>query len=281
MTDSLSLSLRQGISGINAGDNQGSAAQRPRINVEDVQENKISQDLEADAVSNKISQSVEAEEPNPNLAQKGLALNAARFVAITSEAVSVIEKLRGKQLELAEEAEASDDYRRGQLEDEANNIQAEIERVASVASFNGRNAFTAGESSVVTLSEEQGSVVVLADLSSISADPAISFSSVEDAESAVTELEQSLQSTGVAFGQLVGAFNKSSSFISSNSFAVSESDISDSSATQLREAEALAQKISSDIKELAKDPEVEGRREALISISADKLAAEKVKELLS
>jgi len=177
------------------------------------------------------------------------ASSANSFAKIASSAANQIEELREQQYELAKEASTSGSARRhSELNTEVQNLQTEIERVASEATYNGQNTLNGG-----SFSFAEDEVFSIADISQISDNPEIDLSTQADAASAVNDLKEVLQISRLSSSGAESSVAKADASLEevlysdkSSTDEVSTTG-SDPSEIKVSEAEELAKKVAEDI----------------------------------
>jgi hypothetical protein len=113
----------------------------------------------------------------------------AHIVDIASDAVKSIAGLRRTQLELAARAADSGDAKeRDMLEAEYNNLQTEIDRIASSATYGTLSVFDGAVLTLVDQNEDVAEVNSIAKLSSLATTHTYSFNSQIEAEAAEDDL---------------------------------------------------------------------------------------------
>lgn len=216
-------------------------------------------------------------QPKDQDATKLSVSNLRNYVGTAKNAVDSIADLRTKQLELAKEAASSPQGARTEvLNEEAQTLQTEIERVRNSATFNNVNVLS--ESRTLTAKVGTGDnakevAVSVATSAVIASDPQVSLSSQDEADSAVSQLN----------GSLFAASNLGSSLISAEKKADDITDVKETgspedepvrSEDKAREiSEQIAMKLGSPLNSLE---EVKN----LIDASAGNLDPERVGSLL-
>lgn len=216
--------------------------------------------------------------------------NIGRAISTAQSAISAVSDLRDKQLELAESAaESPNPEQRTAYQTEFDNIQTEIARVQTAATFNGVNVVQEKNTydlKVVDqggseLQIEQNSAIVTGVSQTLFSNYGISLTSASGAEAAEEALDEISRITRTAVGGLDSAYGKAAASVKQrgpNPEATIEAGL------QIRDAaegEALANKVASSIADMAgKDPDGEATKKLIEAVSSN-LEPDRVKDLLA
>jgi flagellin-like hook-associated protein FlgL len=216
--------------------------------------------------------------------------NIGRAISTAQSALSAVSDLRDKQYELAENAaDSPNPEQRTAYQTEFDNIQTEISRVQSAATFNGVNVVQEKNTYDLKVVDQGGSSLQVEDTTaivtgvsqSLFGNYSLSLSSSSGAATAEDTLDEISRITRAAVGGLDSAYGKANSSVRRVGVD-SESTIE--AGLQVRDAaegEALANKVASSIAAVAgNDPEGEATKQLIEAVTSN-LEPDRVKDLLS
>ncbi len=187
-----------------------------------------------------------------------IAQNAERFTEVAAEATKAIAALKSEQLDLANAASATADARAQSTYDtELDTLQTEIQRVASTATFNGKNAIQGGG---ITISDESRNIytgVQVANQSNLATDLGLSLSNQTNADSAANTLERSFLGALQASDGSAAAHSKAQGAVARGEIQESGDSSGSQKLSNIDDATKLAEKVAEEIRRKYKpsDPE--------------------------
>lgn len=216
--------------------------------------------------------------------------NIGRAISTAQSALSAVSELRDKQYDLAESAaDSPNPEQRTAYQTEFDNIQTEISRVQSAASFNGVNVLQDKNTYDLKVVDQGGSELQIDDATSIVtgvsqslfSNYGLSLSTESGADTAADSLDEISRVTRSAVGGLESAYSKADSSVRKvgvDSKATLEAGLQ---VRDIQEGEALAENVANSIKEVAaKDSDGEATKKLIESVTSS-LEPDRVKDLLS
>lgn len=178
------------------------------------------------------------------------ASNAKMFADIAQQASSAILSLRQEQYNNTKRAsEIADQEEQASLQSQNEELQAEIERIAGEATFNGQNVLQGGGLSVAQTDEESTLVLNLSDISNIAEDPQLDITSQASALTALDTMEVYVASANSASGSAASGTNRAEQVLTKSVGTAAQNLVTSGAPTNPDDAQTLANNVRNQILE--------------------------------
>ena len=272
---------------IKRNESQGSSANQIRVRVDSPAEQRTRDTLDGNSDdAGKVGKL--DYKPSIDPAYDHLA-NIGRAISTAQSALSAVGELRDKQYALANNsADSPDPERRAAYQAEFEDIQDEITRVQSSATFNGVNVLEESNTYDLKVVDQGGSGLQIEDnrsivtgvSQSVFSNYGLSLASSSDAALAAEALDDISRVTRSAVNGVSSAYSKAADAVKTKSPNAPSQLEAGSQVRDVAEAEALVQKVASNIRDLAgRDDSGAIVKELIESVTAN-IEPERVRELL-